>query len=191
MNYKLVEWNENLDLREFYQEAAKRGFVNNSNQKAMIDCFQNEKQWKAWILYQDQNAVGSVAAHSFDEVMGPNSYRILTRVCAFAESAPRTGLLTVNKMMREHQHISDQFYLPQCIEWAGKSSHLYATSNNNKSASQALVHNYYFPTLEEMGIVEKIKDLFYRGTHQTIWKFNVGAFEESLNKNIRWSHMLK
>lgn len=189
--FNLVEWSPNLDLTDFYKEAGLRGFINNSSQQAMIDCFHNEREWAAWILYQNGQAVGSVAAHSFDDVMGPNSYRILTRVCAFAESAPRTGLLTVNKMMRKHQHISDQFYLPQCIEWAGKSSNLYATSNNNKSASQSLVHNYYFPTLEEMGIVEKIKDLFYRGTHQTIWKFNVGAFEESLNKNIRWSHMLK
>jgi hypothetical protein len=91
--HKLKEWDPSLDLTEFYSEATRRGFVNNSSQKAMIDCFRNEKEWSVWILYDNDRAIGSVAAHSFDDVMGPNSYRILTRVCTFAESRPsKSGL---------------------------------------------------------------------------------------------------
>ena len=37
--YKMVEWNETLDLEEFYQEAERRGHRNNANQKSMIDPF--------------------------------------------------------------------------------------------------------------------------------------------------------
>ena len=49
--YKVVEWSNNLDLTNFYSEATRRGFVNNASQKAMIDCFRNEREWNAWILY--------------------------------------------------------------------------------------------------------------------------------------------
>jgi len=43
--FNLVEWTPQLDLTEFYAEATSRGFVNNSSQKAMIDCFNNEREW--------------------------------------------------------------------------------------------------------------------------------------------------
>jgi hypothetical protein len=183
--FKLVEWNPRLDLSSFYIEAGRRGFVNNSSEKNMLGYFKNEKSWAAWILYQNEKPVGSVAAHSFDDVMGPNSFRVLTRVCAFAEAAPRSGLLTINKMMRQHQHISDQFFLPKCIEWAG-TENIYATSNENQEASQRLVHKYYFPTLLKMGIVEKIKDVDYRGVVQTVWKIDANKFLENLSKYPKW-----
>ena len=58
--FTVVEWNESLDLTEFYNSAASKGFANNASQQAMIDCFRNEAEWAAWILYQDNTAVGSV-----------------------------------------------------------------------------------------------------------------------------------
>ena len=184
--YQLIEWQPSLDLSLFYQEAAKRGFVNNSSQTAMIDCFRNEREWNAWILYENNRAVGSVAAHSFDEVMGTGSYRVLTRVCSFAEARPSKGLITPKKLIAEHQNLTDQFFLPKCIEWAGRKN-LYATSNKSKEASQRLVHNYYFPTLQELGIVEKVGEIHYRHTNQTAWKINVDQFEKNLNKYPRWN----
>lgn len=183
--FKLIKWRENLNLDSFYQQAARRGFVNNSSQKVMIDCFRNEQEWNAWILYKDSHAVGSVAAHSFDAVMGPGSYRVLTRVCSFAEVRLNRGLTTPKRLVAEHQNLTDQFFLPQCIEWAGRKN-LYATSNNSKEASQRLVHKYYFPTLQELGIVEQVGQIHYRHTDQTVWKINVDRFEENLNKYPRW-----
>ena len=41
----MVEWNEDLDLAEFYAEAGRRGHVNNASQKVMVDCFRNEKRY--------------------------------------------------------------------------------------------------------------------------------------------------
>ena len=183
--FKLVEWSEDLDLSEFYAEAARRGFVNNSNQKIMIDCFRKEREWNAWILYDDDKAVGSVVAHSFDDVMGPGSYRVLSRVCTFAEARKDRGLVTPKRLVAEHQNLTDQFLLPKCIEWAGREN-LYVTSNASKEASQRLVHSYYFPTLAKIGIAEKVKDVHYRNTDQTVWKINVDAFEENLNRYPRW-----
>ena len=183
--HRLVEWNPKLDLTEFYSEATRRGFVNNSNQQAMIDCFRNEREWKVWILYEGERAMGSVAAHSFDDVMGPNSYRVLTRVCTFAESRRSKGLITPKRLVAEHQNLTDQFLLPQCIAWAGHGN-MYATSNTSKEASQRLVHSYYFPTLEKLGIVTNIKKVHYRGTDQTVWQIHSDKFLENLNRYPRW-----
>ena len=182
--YALKEWTPDLDLTYFYQECSRRGFLNNSSQKNMIDCFNNEKKKKIWILYQNNKPVGSVAAHSFDEIMGPNSFRILTRVCTFAEARPRKGLITIKKLIAEHQNLTDQFLLPACIKWAGKTN-LYATSNSNFEASQRFVNKYYFPTLAELGIATKIKNFFYRGSDQTLWKIDALKFEENLAKYPR------
>jgi hypothetical protein len=184
--FKLIEWNLSLDLTDFYKEAESRGFVNNLSQQAMIDCFRNEREWAAWILYQDDRAVGSVAAHSFDDVMGPNSYRILTRVCTFAEARKDSGLITPKRLVAEHQNLTDQFLLPKCLEWVGNRGSAYATSNPSKQASQRLVHKYYFPTLAELDIVEQIKDVDYRGLLQTVWKINGDKFLNNLEKYPRW-----
>lgn len=183
--HKLVEWSENLDLSEFYVQSTLRGFVNNSSQQAMIDCFRNEREWNAWILYNKDHAIGSVAAHSFDDVI-PGGYRILTRVCTFAEARKDKGLITPKRLVAEHQNLTDQFLLPQCIEWVNGRGRMFATSNASKEASQRLVHSYYFPTLAELGIVSKIKDVHYRNTDQTVWEIHPERFYENLNRYPRW-----
>lgn len=182
--YKIVEWTEDLDLTDFYVEAEQRGFVNNSSQKTMIDCFRNEREWKAWILYQDHRAVGSVVAHTFD-IMGDNSYRVLARTCTFGTARPHGGLITPKRLIAEHQNLTDQFLLPACISWTGKEN-IYATSNESKVASQRLVHRHYFPTLESIGIVSRVGEINYRNTDQTVWKIHADRFLENLELYPRW-----
>jgi hypothetical protein len=186
MKFKLINWSPELNLEDFYKEAGMRGFVNNASQQAMIDCFRNEEEWSAWILYQGERAVGSVAAHSFSDVMGPNSYRILTRVCTFAEARKGNGLITPKRLIAEHQNLTDQFLLPKCLEWVNYRGRVYATSNQSKAASQRLVHNYYFPTLEKLGIVERVKEVHYRNTDQTVWEINPDKFLKNLERYPRW-----
>ena len=184
--WQIVEWTQSLDLQNFYAEAERRGFVNNSSQKAMIDCFRNEREWNAWILYENNRAIGSVAAHSFDDVV-PNSYRILTRVCTFAEARKDKGLITPKRLVAEHQNLTDQFLLPACINWVNGRGRMFATSNKSKEASQRLVHSYYFPTLEKLGIVSKyIENINYRYTDQTVWEIHADRFYENLAKYPKW-----
>ena len=185
--HKIVEWSEDLDLSEFYSEATRRGFVNNANQKVMIDCFRNEREWKAGILYEGERAIGSVAAHSFDDVV-PGGYRILTRVCTFAEARKDKGLITPKRLVAQHQNLTDQFLLPACLEWAEGKGRVYATSNKSKEASQRLVHSYYFPTLEKIGVVSKhYEKVHYRHTDQTVWEIHPDKFYENLNRYPRWT----
>jgi len=184
--YKIVPWSQELDLTEFYAEANRRGFVNNSSQKSMVDCFNNEREKQVWILYQDDRAIGSVAAHSFDDVMGPDSYRICARTCTFAEARPSSGLVTVNRLIKEHQNLTAQFLIPTCMAWTPPWADLYITSNESKEASQRLVHNIYFPTLEKQGTVTRVKDVEYRGHIQTVWRLNCFEFVRQLELYPRW-----
>lgn len=182
--YKLIEWDKDLDLSEFYDEARKKGYCNNDSHESMIKPFDDVDDVKVFILYYNDNAVGSVVAHSFPE-MGENSYRICARTCVLTDKIPTNTLRTRNQIIT-HQHVTGQFLIPACVEWAGKENNLYITSNNLEGGSQRLVHNVYFPAMEKSGQVEYIKDMKYRGTTQSVWKLNVEKFYHELNKHPRW-----
>jgi hypothetical protein len=118
----LKEWCEDLDLSDFYFKCKEKGYTNNSSEKKLIHSIRQEKEWNCWILYEDSTPIGSVAAHSFDEVMGPNTYRILARTCAFWEYSKSKGLNASSpKGLVQHQHFTDQFFVPKCLSWAGSN----------------------------------------------------------------------
>jgi len=186
--YSMVEWSPSLDLDSFYNKAKQRGFENNSNQEKMLSCFNNERERKAWILYKDQEPIGSVVAHSFDAIGEKNSFRILARCCVVQGTRQSKGLMTAKKAIEQHQNITDQFFIPTCIQWAGKDANLYATSNSQHVGSQQLVNRIYFPILENKGIVKHCGKIYYRYTEQNIWKFSAKNFYESLKQYPRWTN---
>ena len=187
-SYKIVPWSANLDLTEFYVEAARRGFVNNASQHMLVDSISKEREWAVWILYHNDQAIGSVAAHSFDEVMGPNSYRIAARTCVFTDklSGPYSDALRTISVITQHQNPTAQFLIPACIDWCPTDSKLYITSNESKVGTQRRVHNIFGPALEKQGVMKRIKDIYYRGTDQTVWEFNSKIFYQQLNQCDRW-----
>lgn len=185
--YSIIPFSDDLDLESFYKSAKERGFNNNSSRHMLVDCFRNERSHQTWILYYGNEAIGSVAAHSFDE-MGENAYRIAARTCVFTDKlkgAYGTALRT-KSVITENQNPTAQFLIPACIEWAGRDKDLYITSNNLEGGSQRLVHNIYFPLMVKSGQVERVCELEYRGTLQTVWKLNVDRFYEKLNKYPKW-----
>lgn len=182
--YKIVPWSPDLDLREFYATAKSKGFENNSSQKMLVDSLVKEKEWMVWILYYNNKAVGSVAAHSFPE-MGENSYRIAVRTCVFTDLIPTPTLRTRNQIVT-HQHITSQFLIPACLEWVPKFSRVYITSNESSVGTQRLVHKIFAPAMEAAGQMKKIKDLMYRGSMQSVWELYPEKFFDELNKNPRW-----
>ncbi len=184
--FKIIPWDDTLDLSEFYIKAAARGFLNNSSQEVMIDCFKNEKKFQVWILYQDEVAIGSVAAHTLP-LLGENAYRICARTCAFAEARPSHGLLTRKRMVEEYQHLTAQFFFPTCIEWVGLENDMYISSHPSAVGSQRLVNDIYLPTLSNTGTLERTCELEYRGHLQTFWKLRPTVFLEQLNRYPRWN----
>lgn len=183
--YSLKPFSPDLDLTEFYATATSKGFTNNNSQKALVDCFNNEKEKQVWILYYNNKAVGSVAAHSFPE-LGENAYRIAARTCVFTDMLPTTTLRTRNQIVT-HQHVTSQFLIPVCIEWAPKGSNLYITSNENSAGTQRLVHRIFGPAMEATGQMKRITEIKYRGTNQTVWQLYPDKFYEELGKYPRWN----
>lgn len=185
--YKLVEWTPELDLTEFYAEAGRRGFVNNASQQMLVDSLTKEDQWNVWILYYNEQAVGSVGAHSLSEI-GPNAYRICTRTCVFTNLLPYQQLRSLKYTCQQHQNITAQFFIPACINWAGEDKILYITSHPSDVGTQQLVHNIYCPALAETRALTQSFTKFYRGHTQTFWRLNVPIFWQQLNALPRWEN---
>ena len=184
-NFRLVEYNDNLDLTEFYHEAKLRGFENNSSKKIMVDSLAKEKEWKLWILYSNDIACGSIGYHSLD-IMGENSYRICARTCFFRDFSPNTGMYTRKSFITEHQHATHQILIPQCIKKLGVDKNLYLTTNDSPVASQNVVHSVWAPNVSKLGLLEKVTTMEYRGHVQTFWKLDGKKFLEDLEKYPRW-----
>lgn len=185
--FKMIPWSSDLDLTEFYETATKKGFINNSSQKMLVNCFDNEREKQVWILYNNDIAIGSVAAHSLD-FFGENSYRICARTCTFSESRSSMGLITARKLILHHQNYTHQFFIPECINWAGKDKDLYISSHESTVASHRLVHTIYCPLLTSAGLLEKTAVVEYRGTVQTFWRLNVEKFLEDIERYPKWQY---
>ena len=175
--YNIIPWTEDLDLTDFYSEAGRRGFVNNASQRAMIDCFRNEREWRVWILYYNDKPVGSVGAHSIEE-----GYRICARTCILSDLLPLNTLRTRNQIV-SHQHITAQYFMPACIEWA--KDPMYITSHPSDVGTQRLVHTVWGPSLEKTGVLTRAFEKEYRGHVQTFWQLNTSVFLEQLDK-VKW-----
>jgi hypothetical protein len=183
---KLVEWSPELDLTKFYKEAEILKHYNNSSQKILIDSLRVEKEWNVWILYWYDNPVGSVGAHSFDTVMGNDSYRIAVRTCVFTDSLPLKSIRTYNQIIT-HQNITAQFLIPKCLEWVPRGSKTFITSNESAVGTQKAVHNIWCPAMEKIGVMKNIGKVYYRNTHQTVWQLYKEKFFQSLAQNKKWN----
>jgi hypothetical protein len=175
--YKIIPWAPELDLADFYKDCEAKGFVNNASQRAMVDCFRNEREWQVWILYYNNRAVGSVAAHSIDE-----GYRICARTCILSDLLPLTTLRTRNQIAT-HNHVTAQYLMPACIAWA--KDPMYITSHPSEVGTQRLVHTVWGPTLEKTGVLTRAFEKEYRGHLQTFWRVNTDVFLEQLEK-VKW-----
>lgn len=190
MSFRVVEWNETIDLAQFYQEAEQRGFTNNSSQRVMIDCFRNEREFKVWILYYKDEPIGSVAAHTFD-IMGEDSYRIAARTCVFTDKLDGAygKALRTKSVITELQNPTAQFLIPACLSWTPQGADLYITSNELEAGTQRRVHRTFGPLMQKQGIMEPVDNKLYRGAMQTVWSFDAAAFERKLMMVPRWINL--
>jgi hypothetical protein len=185
--YKLVQWSNQLNLAEFYSESQSRGFENNASQRVMIDCFKNESQWNAWVLYHDTKAVGSSVAHSLP-MLGKHAYRICARTCVLTNLLSGTygNALRTKTVITKHQNPTSQFFIPAQIAWAGANADLYISTNLSEVASQRSVNNTFAKLLEKTGVLKLATTEEYRGHIQNFWKLNTDLFLEQLNQAGVW-----
>ena len=167
--YEIREYNENLDLTYFYNKC-------------------KEKEFKLWILYNNNKPIGSTALHSFDDIMGSNSYRICARTCVITEDTHLHNIRTLSKTILQHQNITSQIFIPVCLDYTKNKGTVYITTSDKDIASMKNVHNIYAPALCKKGILKKIKDVFYKGTQQTIWELIPNVFYDSLKNHQKWNY---
>jgi hypothetical protein len=186
MSYKIVEYSPNLDLVYFYNENKLRGLENNSSQQEMFDCFRNEKKWNGWLVEYNNKFIGGVCIHSFDDVMGADSYRIYARSCFHTElSMKPTGY--VKSHYSKLQNVGLQLFTPVSIEWAGLDKKFYGSSNSRDVGSAQVVDKVWFPRLAERGIFTKVKEVFYRGHYQNVWELNVSEYLTQIAEVDLWN----
>ena len=186
MSYKIVEYSPNLDLVDFYNENKLRGLKNNASQQEMFDCFRNERTWNGWLVEYNNKFIGGVCIHSFDDVMGANSYRKYARSCFHTElSMKPTGY--VKSHYSQLQNVGLQLFTPVSIEWAGLDNKFYGSSNSRDVGSAQVVDKVWFPRLAERGIFTKVKEVFYRGHYQNIWELNVSEYLTQIAEVDLWN----
>lgn len=183
--FTIKEFDESMDLSEFYRKASERGFVNNINQSVMIDTFKKERDYKAWILFKNNDPVGSVVTHTLD-ILGPNAYRICARTCILYEARPPQGLIGARHSIDKHQNLTDQYFIPTIIDYLGHDKDMYISSHPSDVGKQRLVHSVYCPMLVKKGLLTNVGEFEYRGHKQTFWKLNSIKFLEDLSNYPRW-----
>jgi hypothetical protein len=181
--YKIIPWMRDLDLKDFYSQAKVRGFENNSSRDKMINCFLNEDDWQVWILYYNNIAVGSCAAHTI-----PEGYRICARTCIFTDMLDPTysKSLRTKSVITEHQNPTAQFFIPACIKWVAGRGDIFITSHPSNVGTQRRVHRTWGPLLAKTGVVVDSFSKEYRGHLQTFWKLNSELFLDQLSKVRQW-----
>jgi hypothetical protein len=186
--YKIVEYSDNLDLTEFYRLASERGFYNNNSKEVLYDTFSHCERFQTWILFYNERAVGSVSSHSLEElgILG-DAYRIAARTCVFTDiSGKNNNMRSLERVIKQHQNLTAQIFIPLCIEWAGRDRDLYISSNENAHGTQRLVHNIFCPALNSTGALDNPIELEYRLSLQSFWKLNVDVFYNQL-KEGQWN----
>lgn len=179
--YSVKKYNPMMDLTDFYEEAAKRGFENNANPTVMAESFNHLDASSVWILYWNDTAMGSVVCHSLEETPLGDAYRIGARTCLLTGISPNNRLHTRNQI-KTHQGPAPQVLLPVCMEWAGFDKDLYISSNDSPIATQQHVHRFYCPLLRSVGILEDPVEIDYRNEFQYFWKVNTQEFYKQLEE---------
>lgn len=179
--YTVVSWDPSLNLDYYYSKAQEKGYLNNVNQKVMIDDVkQSVPDWKGFVLYRDMKPVGFCSLHGIPDI-DPNGYRIM---CRLAIPDGQQKVLRRYTGFYKHDHLTDQFLLPACLN--AVEGNCYITTNESPVASQRLVHKLYMPNLVKNGLAEKKGLIEYRGHEQTLWLVYKEEFLKSLEKH-KWN----
>ena len=179
--FRLVEFDESLNLSDFYKECDEKGYTNNNSQKRIWDRFKKYKKHNTWIFYRDFTPMGSVVAHSFDEYK-KDSFRVLVCTCVL-EKHTKYNFIGQASQFKKHQHFTAQFYIPKMIEWCGINSNMFITTHPSETGKTKKVHNFAMRVWSNMGLVEKTEDIQYRGVNQTVCKLNAEEWLKQLKEH--------
>lgn len=175
--WKLEIYNGSQDLTQWFEDADKKKYVNNSSKEMLIDFLQNEEDSTLFLLYNNNRIVGNFVTHKLGGlgILGANAHRVAARMCVINDyiEGPRkiSGLRSMNAE-NCHDHINHQFLYAAGLQYLGLDTPMYVSSHPSDVGSQKIVHKKYCPKLLELGLLEEPIELEYRGHFQYFWKIN-------------------
>jgi hypothetical protein len=184
-------YNGSQDLTEFFAEAHKKGFYNNSSLDMLYKYIDNKEETKMWLLSNNDRYVGTIVSHSLNElgILGKGAWRICARICVLSHliEGPRKHLTLRNELRNAtpHDHVGGQFLIPACIEYVGRDKPLFISTNDSAVGKQRAVHKYWAPAWNKLGFLDDPFEIEYRGKFQKFWKFNVNNYYAQMSKE-RW-----
>lgn len=189
--WHLETYDGTQDLTNFFIEAEKKRYYNNSNADMLLSSLEKEKDSTLFLLYNYDNIVGCVVSHKLSglEILGQNAYRIGARICMLGHLVQgernHNSLRNLRGAPRPHDHPSAQFLIPACIEHCGRDNPLYISTHPSPIAKQRAVHTRWAPEWRKQGFLEDPIELEYRGTIQSFWKFKVDNYYKEM-EDERW-----
>ena len=185
--FEIKLYNSDIDLSEFFIEAEKKKFYNNSIHEILIDYIQKYEDAKMWCLLYNGKVVGTVVAHKLQElgILGKDAYRIGARTCVLTHLIGKSRVKSLKGKRDIHYSHASQFLLPACIEGVGRDKPLYLSTHTGNVGSQNKVHNFWAKHFHKANILQRPIELEYKGTFQTFWKVNVDEFYKTLAVS-RW-----
>lgn len=181
--FKLDIYNGTQDLTNFYNEAEKRGYYNNSSHAMLIDYISKYEDAKLILLYNYNNIVGTVVVHSLAElgILGKNAYRIGARTCILTNLIEGPRKHTALRRIKDvpHDHPTSQFLIPACLKLLGNNKTFYITTHTGGIGKQNAVHKLWAKVWNDHKLLSSPIELEYRKSFQTFWKLNVERFNET------------
>lgn len=190
-HWHLETYDGTQDLTEFFIEAERRRFYNNSNADMLLKSLENEIDANLFLLYNAERIIGCVVSHKLQglEILGNPAYRIGARICVLSHLVQGHRLHNTMRNLRNaprpHDHPSAQFLIPACIEHCGRDANMYISTHPSPIAKQRAVHTRWAPEWRKQGFLEDPIELEYRGTIQSFWKFNVDNYYKEM-EDERW-----
>jgi hypothetical protein len=186
--FELELYNGTQDLTNFYTEAERRGFYNNSSHAMLIDYISKYENASLILLLFNKKIIGTVVVHSLSElgILGKDSYRIAARTCVLTHLIEGNRRHTSLRRIKDvpHDHPTSQFLIPACIKLLGNKP-MYISTHNGGVGKQNAVHKIFTKVWKEKGLLESPIELEYRGSFQFFWKVNTVAVLETLNP-VQW-----
>jgi len=185
--FSIKEFSEDLDLREFYKQAEQHGYYNNCNQEVLHDNMKHLKDYKTYILYWEDTAVGSVCLHSLEElnILDENAYRVGARTCILRHligGEHKFGMQNYNN--NPFSHYTTQLLFPVCIKYCGINTPIYVSTNENEVGTQIKVHRIWTKVMHRWGYLENPIELDYRNNFQSFWKINSEKWITDLKQHV-------
>jgi hypothetical protein len=190
-HWHLETYDGTQDLTEFFIEAERRRFYNNSNADMLLKSLENEIDANLFLLYNAERIIGCVVSHKLQglEILGSPAYRIGARICVLSHLVQGHRLHNTMRNLRNaprpHDHPSAQFLIPACIEHCGRDANMYISTHPSPIAKQRAVHTRWAPEWRKQGFLEDPIELEYRGTIQSFWKFKVDNYYKEM-QDERW-----